>query len=232
MCFQKIDRGSDALGRNIDCIKFTIEDFDSCDYVEQIDTTTNDLTFVQLNVRGITHKQAKIVDLLENCVKGKDVDVILLCETWLNPFSPTILLPGYNFYHIDRSNKKGGGIGILVSKHLKHKHRPHLESTCSSLENITIELELKNKHSVICTSIYRPPNANAFEFIEEFSDLVCKLKSHKDYVNVIGLDHNLDFLKNEIHNPTKLFIERILDLGLYPTVSRPTRITKNSPIKG
>ena len=138
------------------------------------------------------------------------------------------MLPSYNFYHIDRSNKKGGGVGILVSKRLKHKHRPNLESTCSFLENITIELELKNKHSVICTSIYRPPNANAFQFIEEFSDLVCKLKSRKEHVNVIGLDHNLDFLKNEIHNPTKLFIERILDLGLYPTGSRPTRITKNT----
>ena len=132
-----------------------------------------------------------------------------------------ILLPGYDFYHIDRSNKKGGGIGILVSKHLKHKHRPDLESACSFLENITIELELKNKHSVICTLRYRPPNANACEFIEKFSELVCKLKSHKDHVNVIGLDHNLDFLNNEIHNPTKLFIERILDLGLYPTVSHP-----------
>ena len=114
MCFQKIDHGSDALGRNIDCIKFTIEDFDNCDYIEQIETTTNDLIFVQLNVWRITHKQSKIVALLENCVKGKDVDVILLCETWLNPFSPTISLPGYNFYHIDRSNKKGGGVGILV----------------------------------------------------------------------------------------------------------------------
>ena len=50
MCFQKIDCGSDALGRNIDCIKFAIEDFDNCDYIEQIETTTNDLMFVQLNV--------------------------------------------------------------------------------------------------------------------------------------------------------------------------------------
>ena len=45
---------------------------------------------------------------------------------------------------------------------------------------------------------------------------------------VLGLDHNLDFLKQEVHSPTRLFIERILDLGLYPTVSRPTRITKNT----
>ena len=219
MCFQKIDQGSDALGRNIECTNFAIEDFDRCDYVEQIETATSDLTFVQLNVQEITYKRTKISELLENCVKGREVGVILLCETWLKLFSPTIALPGYDFYHIDRSNKKGGGVGILISKRLKHKQRCDLEVTCSSLENITIELELKNKHSVICTSVYRPPNTNASEIIEEFSSLVCKVKSHKDCVTVIGLDHNLNFLKSEIHNPTDLFIERILDLGSYPTVS-------------
>ena len=45
---------------------------------------------------------------------------------------------------------------------------------------------------------------------------------------VIGLKHNLDFLKSEIHSPTQLFIEQILDLGLYPIVSHPTHITKSS----
>ena len=45
---------------------------------------------------------------------------------------------------------------------------------------------------------------------------------------VIGLDHNLDFLKSEMHSPTKLFIERILALELYPTVSCPTRVTKST----
>ena len=53
MCFQKVDRGTDALGRKIDCTNFTIEDFNKCDYVEQIETSTNDLTFIQLNVHGI-----------------------------------------------------------------------------------------------------------------------------------------------------------------------------------
>ena len=55
-----------------------------------------------------------------------------------------------------------------------------------------------------------------------------KLVDKKNHSIVLGLDHNLDFLKQEVHSPTCLFIERILDLGLYPTVSRPTHITKNT----
>ena len=61
-----------------------------------------------------------------------------------------------------------------------------------------------------------------------FSDIVGKISRQKNHSIVLRLDHNLDFLKQEVHSPTRSFIERILDLGLYPTVSRPTRITKNS----
>ena len=42
---------------------------------------------------------------------------------------------------------------------------------------------------------------------------------------MIGLDHNLDFLKSSTHTPTHQFIDKLLDLGLVPTITRPTRIT-------
>ena len=50
MCFQKVDRGRDALGRKIEGVNFIIEEFDKCDYVEQVETDPNDLTFIQLNI--------------------------------------------------------------------------------------------------------------------------------------------------------------------------------------
>ena len=228
MCLQKDCRGTDSLGRPIDELNYVIEDFDSCDYVEHVNMVPKEVTIVQLNVRGIASKQTKIIQLLENCVKGSKVDVILLCETWLSPFSPSITLPGYDFYHIDRSNKRGGGVGILVSKRLKHKHRPDLELVNPVLENITIEILLRNNQKLLCTSMYRPPNTNVTEFVEMFSNIVGKVSRLKNHSVVLGLDHNLDFLKQETHGPTQLFIERILDLGLYPTVSRPTCITKSS----
>ena len=228
MCFQRNLRGTDSLGHPVEELNYVIEDFDSCDYVEHVNIVSKDVTVVQLNVRGIASKQDKIKQMIEHCVKGSKVDVILLCETWLSPFSPSISLPGYDFYHIDRSNKRGGGIGILVSNQLKHKHRPDLEVVNPVLENITIEILLRNNQKLLCTSMYRPPSTNVTDFIETFSNIVGKIVKTKNQSIVLGLDHNLDFLKHETHGPTRLFIERILDLGLYPTVSRPTRITKSS----
>ena len=51
--------------------------------------------------------------------------------------------------------------------------------------------------------------------------------SQKDRL-IIGLDHNLDLMKHENHNPTKEFININLDLNLIPTVTKPTRITRSS----
>ena len=45
---------------------------------------------------------------------------------------------------------------------------------------------------------------------------------------VIGLDHNLDFLKACSHGQTNDFIQYNLDLGMIPVITRPTRITKSS----
>ena len=106
MCFQKIDRGTDSLGQRIDELSYVVEEYDNCDYVEHVNIDPKDVTIVQLNVRGVASKQTKIIHLLENCVKGSNVDMILLCETWLSPFSLTVSLPSYDFYHIDRSNKR------------------------------------------------------------------------------------------------------------------------------
>ena len=228
MCFQRTDRGTDVLDRPIDNMSFIVKDFDKCDYVHNVECNISDLMIIQMNVRGITHKKGKITELLDNCVKDKSVDVILLCETWLTPFSPTIQIPGYEFYHIDRSNKKGSGVGILVSNKLRHKHRPDLDYTSTIVENITIEIALRNNSFVLCSAMYRLPNTNAHTFIDEFSKIVCNYKKLKNHSIVIGLDHNLDFLKSEKHSPTKFFIERLLDIGLYPTISRLTRITKTT----
>ena len=45
---------------------------------------------------------------------------------------------------------------------------------------------------------------------------------------MIGLDHNLDLLKSTKHVPTDGFISANLSLGLMPTITRPTQITRNT----
>ena len=44
---------------------------------------------------------------------------------------------------------------------------------------------------------------------------------------IIGTDHNFDFLKKDLHEPTRNFIEQNLEKEMYPIITNPTRITKS-----
>ena len=65
-----------------------------------------------------------------------------------------------------------------------------------------------------------------FLFLASYNSLLSALKKTRPTSIIIGLDHNLDFLKANAHQPTCEFIQNNLDL--IPTVTRPTRITKST----
>ena len=91
---------------------------------------------------------------------------------------------------------------------------------------MTIELKT-HKDSVLLCSIYRPPNTSGVDFLVDYKKLVTKLLKENDKL-AIGSDHNLDLLKYNEHSVTWEFIESNLDLGLFPQINRPTRITHST----
>ena len=199
--------------------------YDRCDYVHKHVTKSSDLTIVQLNVRGVISKSSKILHFVNNIIEA---DIILLCETWLTPFSPTISVPGYEFYHIDRQNKRGGGVGVLIKGEIRHNLETKYRFVSECFENISVLIELKNKKKLLVSSMYRPPNTNAREFVDEYAELLSKMKRIPNCDLVIGLDHNMDLIKSDIHRHTADFISLNLDLLMMPLISRPTRITKST----
>ena len=72
-----------------------------------------------------------------------------------------------------------------------------------------------------------PPNISDLEFNTEYEKYTNKLKSTK-LDTVIGLDHNLDLLKMEKHKPTQEFFNMNINNQLFPTITKPTRITSTT----
>ena len=120
-----------------------LAEFDNCDYVDKItNVTENDLVVMQLNIRGIGSKKMQLLDLIDNSTDHKELDVILLSETWLTPFSPNLNIPGYTLHRQDRRHKKGGGVAILVSNKLRCKVLDGINSDLPETECLAVSVSL------------------------------------------------------------------------------------------
>ena len=204
---------------------------DTCDYltndsIELIENNGSDLKIVHLNIRGL---KSKINDLSDLLVKLKNPEIIMLNETWLKESDNNrIILPNYKYEGIPRNNKKGGGVGFLIRTDILYRTRNDLISDVKTLACEQCYIEIKNNtEKVIIGTMYRPPSTNVSEFINTFDTQIEKI-NNKGYECIIGLDHNLDLLKQSVHSKTQEFLECILDHNLLPTITKPTRISKTS----
>ena len=153
MCLHPIDR---TLSNCYDKYKnVALEELDNCDYVTRVtDITKNDLVVIQLNIRGLSSKRTQLFDLINNTVQDKDPDLILLSETWLTPYSPTVKIPGYDFHHLDRQKGKGGGVAILSSINLRCSLKKDLSYIQDESECITIDITKRNGEHFLVSSMY------------------------------------------------------------------------------
>ena len=204
---------------------------DNCDYIDEdevrdVQITKKDLSIVQWNIRGLLSSELEVAKLL-NYSNRRKIDLIILAETWLSKTSEKKLrLNGYEYFGQTRKNKKGGGVGIIINKSLKYKVRPDIFLDKENFENVSIEIKT-GIASIIVSSIYRPPNTNQQNFVDNLVRLYNLIQKEKGKEWIIGLDHNMDLLKYELNKNTQLFMEKLLEMELYPTITRPTRITKS-----
>ena len=139
-----------------------------------------------------------------------------------------INIPGYTYTGSYRDGrKKGGGVGILIQNSIQWRERKDLTHHIPNFENKTIEIKT-HTNSIILSSLYRPPNSPGREFLKNYRKYLSKFTQQEQDKLIIGTDHNMDLLKQELHHPTKDFIDLNLDFGLLPTVTKPTRITRNT----
>ena len=219
-------KGLDNLDRPVLDTNYMKIENDNCDYIDYQDGKITlddlDLSLLHINVRGLASKVNDLSRLLQNCTNTGEVDVVFVCETWLNPFSPDVDIEGYQLIHVDRRNRRGGGVSIYINKKLSRINE--IDVTCEDAECCGVELTLGSKQLVLI-SMYRPPNSTITNFNKSFKKMVDSYRKKNKHV-IIGTDHNLDFLKADHHVHTQHFIEQTLDAKLLPMITRPTRITK------
>ena len=153
---------------------------------------------------------------------------VMLVETWLNKTTAKrVKIPGFNMFCSHRNNKKGGGVGILITQSLDCRVRDDLSINVPDFENLTVEIKTQHD-SIFLTTIYRPPNSKEKQFLKTYQRLLRKFTENQLERLIAGLDHNLDLMKHDQHIPTSDFIGMNLDHQLLPTITKPTRITRST----
>ena len=72
---------------------------------------------------------------------------------------------------------------------------------------------------------YRPPNTDVSQFNDRIKSCFNILDSEKKDIHLMG-DFNVNLLNHHSHNKTNEFIETMFSYGLYPLISKPTRISQ------
>lgn len=91
---------------------------------------TSELTSMHLNVQSLPAKFDKLKDLLSELNEQNiHIDLILLCETFLNKNNFNMYnLPGYKFVCSNRPHSSRGGVAIYINDKLNFKLRPDLST--------------------------------------------------------------------------------------------------------
>ena len=116
---------------------------------------------------------------------------------------------------------------MLISQQLEYRERNDLKLSAPNFETSVVELKT-NKENIFLGSLYRPPNSDASEFLRNYKRFLNKFTPKQQHGLILGMDHNLNLIKHDKHKVTHDFIEFNLDLGLLPTITKPTRITRTS----
>lgn len=183
------------------------------------------LNVMHINIHFLANKFEKLCELIEEA-KG-NIDVLLICETFLTKINEGLFnIPGFNFYKKSRSHKSGGGVAIYIKNNHKNSLIDDLCYINEDIEMIFIETEIK-KNKYFFGEIYRPPSGNINKFLHHYENALMRLNSNHQRV-IIGTDQNIDLLKFMISNGAMDMLTLSLSQALMPTITRPTRITKDT----
>ena len=84
--------------------------------------------------------------------------MICVAETWLNDIINTneLIFQDFNYYRLDRGYKRGGGLLILIKKHIISDYVNSV--SLPYIELLQVHIKVNNFSIINIILIYRPPN--------------------------------------------------------------------------
>lgn len=196
------------------------------------------LSMIHFNARSLKANLPKIKDTIQSM--EYKFHIIAISETWLKENSwdgsevncNDVVFSGYKLYCNSRKNKHGGGVAIYVCESVLNncqssdiclRNISYAVDDC--FESIFIEIQISKHEKINVGCMYRAPNTSISKFNDNLSFILGNLTSKIVYI--CG-DYNIDLLHCEEQAESKYFIDQMFSSGLYPLITRPTRVTSTT----
>ena len=127
--------------------------------------------------------------------------------------------------HNYRVSRSGGGVGLYLADNLNFKVRTDLTFSDEWAESLFVEISQTKRKNIIVGTVYRPPDKNLREFLNDLDRLLDIVSKENKTVFLMG-DWNLNIM-NSIHNLTSLFLDLLYSRMFFLFITRPTRITSH-----
>ena len=208
----------------INCKYFYIADINNLEIINN-----SSLSLFHLNIASLP----KHIHCLEELLASMkiDFDIIAISESCINKNTVSahnIVLQNYSFDHCP-TEPTAGGTALFINNNLSFSPRHDLTIYKPfQLESNFIEIVNPKRTNIIIGCIYRHPNMDLSDFIENYlSILLDKISKENKTVYLLG-DFNVDLLKYDQHNLTNDFLDTLATNFFLPNIFLPTRIGNTS----
>ena len=192
-------------------------------------SNTSFFSILHVNIRSMSKNFEKLKLVLHEC--KHTFSMICLTETWCSNetfyHNSNLHLPQYNSIHLERKNKRGGGVCVFINKKLLFKHRKELSASEEANETLSVEILNKNSKNIIVSTCYRPPNTKITPLKKHITHVFNKLLKENKKIFFVG-DLNINSLDYSTNTKVKSFIDHMFSKGMLSVINKPTRISKNS----
>lgn len=180
----------------------------------------NNFASIHINARSIKCNFNSILTLLDQL--NYNLSALMISESWLESSSCDYYnIDGYYQFATCRKHSLGGGALLYISNKFNCHRRPDLEIATEEIQSVFVEISNDSGANIICGTFYKAPHAIYNELTEYLENVLHKVSNEKKYFTC-GHDSNVClFRKPE-------FFDCLASYGVFPSISRPTRITNTS----
>lgn len=210
----------------------------NCDYyledgfnksLSSLNIQDNCISMMHINIRSAVKNLQKLETYLANL--NHSFQVTAVSESWLKDHNaPLYCLEGYQAEHNVRPTRGGGGVSLYIRDGIEYTIKKEMNHQNSVIESLFIEIskgQIGNCSDLIIGVIYRPPNTDIKLFNEYMLNILEMIKNENKPSYLLG-DYNLNLINAENHTLTQEFLDLMYSHALFPSITKPTRVTTTS----